>query len=180
MSDLVERLNKIRDRVNAKGDAMVLTGKLEDPITALLTDVQNGLNDAIAALSLPDRCEHEWIDPSNKVVDAGGYRLCLKCNSIAIPESPVMPDEVEWLADQLHGRRQAYLDHDTWRDTIDKQAADLLERLWRENEAWQNRNLAQQCHDQATRIDELEAENNRLERYKMKLEAENNRLGRYT
>ncbi len=34
--------------------------------------------------------------------------------------------------------------------------ADLIERLARENEIWQNQNLAQQCEDQAARIDELE------------------------
>lgn len=33
-----------------------------------------------------DDCEHEWVDPSNNVVEAGDYRLCLKCHTFAIPE----------------------------------------------------------------------------------------------
>ena len=55
------------------------------------------MREAVAALSpvLPDQCKHKWIDPSNKAVDAGKYRLCLKCNSIAIPDSPVLPDDYE-------------------------------------------------------------------------------------
>lgn len=31
-------------------------------------------------------CDHEWVDPSNEAVEAGEYRLCLKCHRFEIPK----------------------------------------------------------------------------------------------
>lgn len=30
-----------------------------------------------------DQCHHEWVDPSNEVVDGNGSKLCLKCFALA-------------------------------------------------------------------------------------------------
>lgn len=50
--------------------------------------------------ALPDYreepCEHEWVDPSNEVVEAGDYRLCLKCKLYAIPDCTRPQAEGEW------------------------------------------------------------------------------------
>lgn len=29
-----------------------------------------------------DECEHEYIDPSNEVINANGYRVCVKCGKL--------------------------------------------------------------------------------------------------
>lgn len=38
-------------------------------------------------IGLESPCKHHWwVDPTNEVVEAGPYRLCVLCGKIAIPE----------------------------------------------------------------------------------------------
>jgi hypothetical protein len=74
-------------------DALDLVERLRGGDESLTETEYHARRDAIrAALATltgeeqGDGCDHEWVDPSNEVVDAGAYRLCLKCHLYAIPE----------------------------------------------------------------------------------------------
>jgi len=72
------------------------------------------------ALILFKSCEDNW----HKQMDKAEQR-------IAELEAPVLPDDVAEMVKALGYRRQSYLDHDEWKDTVEKQAADMLEHLQR-------------------------------------------------
>lgn len=56
MDSLIERAEKARDQLDARGDARTMTGKLDTPDTRVITDAQNIINELITALSpvMPD------------------------------------------------------------------------------------------------------------------------------
>lgn len=71
--------------------AEVLTIKMSrEKVEALLTHQPIGLAaeamEELEAALQADPCDHEWVDPSNEVVEAGAWRLCLRCGLYAIPE----------------------------------------------------------------------------------------------
>jgi len=137
MSDLIERGNKILERPRNYSDSSLL----------------DWIEEAIEALSPVITSKHEWIDPSNEKVDAGEYRLCLKCNAIGVPpESPVLPDDVVSICVRL------LVHHDRKPTKMEQDAADVLERQARDIAAYERyeKTMGKVVPELQQRIEQLE------------------------
>jgi hypothetical protein len=76
---LVAALEKLRRVVDRQAEDEGLWPLTPDVATAYIVQELRLLHAAIED-ALGQGCDHDWVDPSNEVVEAGEYRLCRNCS----------------------------------------------------------------------------------------------------
>lgn len=84
------RLDAVREAIS--GDMGETDLKAHRRVLLRIQDIVQGTSEAPPERVVEDQCQHQWVDPTNPVVQANGHELCVKCGALRDVEAPLPAD----------------------------------------------------------------------------------------